>query len=345
MGILSKILSKASNYLKSPADADYERAKLSEIAHFKNVENIHELPGIFHYWSNRYLMPVFVESGFSSIDQFFAKNLIGPAVAGGRFLSVGAGYCDTEIRVTKLLKQMGLKDFTLECLELNPHLLKRGRELAEAEGVSDHLLFTPTDLNHWRATATYAGVMANHSLHHVVQLESLFDNIKRSLEPGANFVASDMIGRNGHQRWPEALEIVSRFWQELPDSYRYNHQLKRHEPDYVNWDCSVEGFEGVRAQDILPLLLERFCFKYFFGFANVVSPFIDRGFGHNFDQESEWDRDFVDRLHAVDEAGFKTGSLKPTQMLAVMGTEPVAEPIYPRGLNPEFMVRSSESVG
>ncbi len=66
------------------------------------------------------------------------------------------------------------------------------------------------------------------------------------------FVTNDMIGRNGHQRWPEALEIVNQYWHELPEAYRYNKLLSRYEPEYMNWDCSTEGFEGIRAQDILP---------------------------------------------------------------------------------------------
>ena len=43
------------------------------------------------------------------------------------------------------------------------------------------------------------------------------------------------------------------------------------------------SFEGIRAQDILPLLVERFTFDEFIGFGNVIDPFVDRSFGPNFD--------------------------------------------------------------
>jgi hypothetical protein len=148
-----------------------------------------------------------------------------------------------------------------------------------------------------------------------------------------------MIGRNGHQRRPEALEHVQRLWKELPDAYRYNRLLKRHESRFINHDCSTEGFEGIRAQDILPLLLARFDFALFLGFANVVSPFIDRCFGHNFDDKSERDRAFIDRAHAIDEEGFANGTLKPTQMLAVLSPVKLDTHVYARGLTPEFSVR------
>ena len=78
-------------------------------------------------------------------------------------------------------------------------------------------------------------------------------------------------------RWPEALAIVHELWKELPDRYKYNHQLKRLEIEYENWDCSRQGgFEGVRAQEILPLLLKKFHFDLFVGFGNVIERVLFR---------------------------------------------------------------------
>ena len=42
----------------------------------------------------------------------------------------------------------------------------------------------------------------------------------------------------------EAAEIVAEYWKELPVAYRFNQLLQRQEDDFINWDCSVEGFEG-----------------------------------------------------------------------------------------------------
>lgn len=317
-------------------ETSYDDRRANEIERYKSVENIHDLPPIFHYWSNKYLKPMLESCGIGGVDQFYADHFAQIAKEGARFVSIGAGYCDLEIRVAKLLRAKGLRSFTIECLELSPHLIARGRELATVEGVFPHMIFTQSDFNGWRPPTTYTGVMANHSLHHVVELETLFASIKSGLEPGGYFLTSDMIGRNGHQRWPEALEIVSQLWQELPQVYRYNQQLKRLEPEFVNWDCSTESFEGIRAQDVLPLLNEQFHFKLFVGFANLITPFIDRAFGHNFDATAQWDRDFIDRVHQMDEDGFRSGKLKPTQMFAVMTKE---RPLYARGLSPAMSLR------
>lgn len=322
---------------------DYRARMAREVEIYKDVVNIADLPPIFCYWSNKYLRPMLEEYGVSNPDELFAKYLAASAKACGDavpvFVSIGAGNCDTEVRVAQLMREAGLTRFVIECLDMNPHMLERGREMAAKEGVSEHIAPLVGDFNRWRANRRYAGVMANQSLHHVVELEALFDEVKRALQPGAFFVTSDMIGRNGHMRWPEALAEVHRWWRELPPSHRYNHQSKQYEELYGNWDYSQQCFEGIRAQDILSLLLERFDFHLFIGFGNVLDIFIERGFGHNFDPEREWDRSFVDRLHTLDEEGLLQGRWTPTKMMAVMTVEPAGSRLYSRGLSPQASVR------
>ena len=300
-----------------------QRARLAaELDRFRDDADVHALPAVFHYWSNRYLRPKLEAIGAADPDEFFAKFLLQCYERCGdgtrRFVSLGAGNCDTEVRLARSLIDAGCRDFTIECLELNDAMLDRGRRQAETEGVGAHVLPLQGDFNRWRPHRRFDGVVANHSLHHVSALERLFDTVCASLAPHAAFIVSDMIGRNGHQRWPEALAIVREFWRELPPSYRYNHQLRRQETEFLDWDCSTSGFEGIRAQDVLPLLVERFDFDVFLGFANAIDPFVDRGFGPNFSVESSWDRGFIDRVHARDESELSAGRLKPTHMFAVM---------------------------
>jgi SAM-dependent methyltransferase len=305
---------------------------------YENNVAIHDLPPIFHYWSNKHLLPKLQSFGFSSLNEMFLTHLEKACLRPTpRLVSLGAGNCDLELELAQALKAKG-HDFTLDCLELNPAMLERGRVAADAAGLSN-LNFIPTDLNTWNAAGGYDAVVAIQSLHHVVNLEGLFDEVKRCLRPGGTFLISDMIGRNGHQRWPEALEIVHEFWRKLPPSYRFNIQLSRYEQLYQSWDCSVQGFEGVRSQDILPLLLERFHFQFFFPYGNAIDPFVDRAFGPHFDAAAEWDRSFIDAVHQRDDDEMAAGRLKPTHLLAVLGDEPYTTPTFPGNLSPQFCVR------
>ena len=139
--------------------------------------------------------------------------------------------------IAKNLINAGFKDFIFECLEINPAMLERGKEIAKVNVVLDHMLFVEADFNTWVPSKKYDGVMANQSLHHVTHLEHLFDQINKGLYDEGSFVISDMIGRNGHQRWPESLEIINKYWKELSENYKYNVILNRNEQEYDNWDC------------------------------------------------------------------------------------------------------------
>jgi SAM-dependent methyltransferase len=321
----------------------YAARTAAELAFYQNCENVHDLPAIFHYWSNKYLKPKFDALNVRGMNEFFEDQLYAAAMRTGvrdaRFLSIGSGNCDIEVELAVALRKRGLQRFSIECLELNPGMLARGAELARQKQVGDCLVFTQTDFNAWSPARPYCAAMANQSLHHVLNLEHLFDAVQAALMPRGLFAVSDMIGRNGHMRWPEALAIVHELWVQMPPRYRYNMLLQRHEDLYENWDCSKDGFEGVRAQDILPLLVERFRFELFLPFANVVDVFIDRAFGHHFSPEGEWDTFFVDRVQARDEQGIASGELTPTHMLAVLSNDSPAPPLLLGGLTPERCIR------
>jgi SAM-dependent methyltransferase len=323
-------------------DAAYAARVAAEQAHFADQIDVHALPEIFHYWSVKNLAPLLAHFGYAHPEDFFAVEIAKRQRAAGRpirVVSLGAGNCDAEVRIAQMLVERGISAFTIEALDINPAMLERGMALATGAGVADQVRPLRGDFNRWKPEGRYDVVMANQALHHVLELEHLFDRIRESLHADGVFITSDMIGRNGHMRWPEALERVHAFWRELPQSHRYNHQLQRHEPLYENWDCAQEGFEGVRAQDILPLLIERFSFDTFIAWGNLIDVFIDRGFGHNFDARNPADQVIIDRIHERDHADLMAGHIKPTHMIAVMRTSAVAQPRVWQHMTPEFCVR------
>ena len=331
------------------SQSDYQMKLAKEIEYYRSVSNVHDLPEIFHYWSNKYLVPKFRQFGFGNPKEFFAtymlKVLAGKTTDPTYLISIGSGNCEFEIEIAERLLALGTDHFILECMDLNPHMLDRGRKLAEEKGVISRMKFLNQDVNSWQAERHYEIIMANQALHHFVDLETLFGKIYETLSPEGFFLTDDIIGRNGHMRWPEALAIVNEFWKVLPKSKKYNHQLKRVELKYDNWDCSKEGFEGIRAQDILPLLIKKFQFDLFIGYGNVIDVFIDRSFGHNYNPDNEWDRNFIDRVHYTDEENLEQGIIKPTHMTAAMTRGAVSRTKVHKHLTPEFCLRDPLSDG
>jgi SAM-dependent methyltransferase len=324
---------------------DYRWRTWMERWSFSRRAVVHDLPPIFHYWSNRYLKPKLEAIGAAHPDDFFLRHLTHCYDAGSgerRFVSVGAGACELEVRLAQGLLTSGRDRFSIEALDVTRSMIERGATNAAAANVASHVRPAFADVNAWKPVGPFDAVIANHSLHHIVGLEQLFDGIAGTLAAHGRFIVSDMIGRNGHMRWPEALSIVEEYWRELPPDYRYDRQRYRQLDAFENWDCSKEGFEGIRAQDILPLLVGRFSFDVFLAFANVIDPFVERSFGPNFSVERDWDRAFIDRVHARDEAEIAAGRVKPTHMFAVMRHGTPGDGRFVGGLSPADAIRRTK---
>lgn len=311
-----------------PSPKSYQQQKDDEISRFNLEDEVNDLPEIFHYWSNKYLVPKLQSHGFSNPNDFFLKYAA-EAIENNNgtttILSIGAGNCDTEVALAKSLTELGHDDFIVDCMDINQVMFERGKQLARSQGVADKISFLQADFNQWQAAKKYHLIIANQSLHHVEELENLYDHISLALTENGKFITSDVIGRNGHQRWPEALELLNPIWKNMSTRYKHNHAFNRFEKKYINHDCSTEGFEGIRAQDVLPLLVERFNFEVFIPFANLIMIFIDRPFGPNFDANNPEDLAFIDYIHELDEKHITSGKIKPTQMLAVMNNRSMTE--------------------
>ena len=153
-----------------------------ELTMYKDQVLVHELPEIFHYWSNKFLRPIIQYAGYEDITSFFVSNLMISGQRTGqqplRFVSLGSGNCDLEIQIAQKLLSSGLEEFTIEYLDVNLTMLDRGKENAKVNGVARNLLFNEIDLNLWSPTNIYDSVLANQSLHHIVELEHVFEQIK-----------------------------------------------------------------------------------------------------------------------------------------------------------------------
>ncbi len=321
---------------------NYSRKIVKEIDTYKDKLCVRDLPDIHHYWSNKYIKPKMQALGISDEPSLFAdpiEKLVGQTNQTVRIASLGSGNCVEEITIVKRLLERGRTSFEMKCFDINQDMLERGKGSAEREKISQYFKFIRCDVNKLKLDQKYDVIMANQSLHHFVNLEHIFETIRFHLKPNGYFIVSDMIGRNGHMRWPEAYEVVCQLWHLLPPKYKWNHQLKRQEEEYDNWDCSKEGFEGIRSQDILPLLIKYFKFELFFAYGNIIDVFVDRNFGPNFNPNEAFDREFIDYVAQLDEKMLKEGTIKPTHLVARMKLKNPTKVYMVEGVTPQTCVR------
>jgi SAM-dependent methyltransferase len=330
------------------AGADYQAQVAHQIAQYA-AEKIHDLPPIYQYWSNTYLRPRLNSVlGVDTVPGFYEEHIRQRAARTphqvARILSIGAGDAELEVQIAQQLLSNGLGKFRLECLELSPILIDRANQRIHEAGLGAHVTMVQSDLNSWSHAGSsrdlHTAVLASHILHHVVELEALFANVAVAIGDTGVFLISDMIGRNGHMRWPEALALVNALWDTLPEGLKYNHSFRETDYAFKNWDCcSLGGFEGIRAQDILPLLVERFRFEKFLAFGNLPDVFFDRVYGPNFDPGIPAHARFVDSVEQLNSLLLELGVLKPTMMFAVISNQGSPTTRIWKNLSPQFCVR------
>lgn len=276
--------------------------------------------------------------GVSSHVNFYAHYL-GKSVTTSKcmdVLSLGSGDASLEILIAKQMQTAGIP-FRFRLLELSPALLEKSEQRLHEAKLQHLFTLEQVDLNEWKANSQYAAIMAHHSLHHIQNLESLFDAVAQGLL--GYFVTMDMIGRNGHMRWPETLEIIKLLWRVIPSDKRQHVGLDGFEKDFLNWDCSREGFEGIRSQDILPELIKRFGFEVFYAFGGLIDPFIGRGFRRHYDARCEKDVAIIELIGYLNELLLDLGHIKPTQMAAAMTLDKNQIPRIYGKRTPDFCVR------
>lgn len=298
---------------------DYNERVQHEIRTYQEVAQVSLLPHSHHYVAGHYLSNLLQEKlGVPCFEELILKHIhILKKSKDERdieVLSLGSGNGDFELG---LASQKNLKcKFT--CYEINPHMLDRALSDAKTKQLEKQFTFIEADINKLRLGKKYDLVIANHSLHHFLELEHIFDEIAGCMDEASFFLISDMIGRNGHMFWDTTLDLCNRFWALLPQEFKHNHLLKEYFPLRVQFDCSTDGFEGIRAQDILPLLDVRFDFKDFATFFAIANKFIDRDFGPNFDPENAMHKALLDMVWHFDDYCLKNKILKPTQIIGSM---------------------------
>jgi SAM-dependent methyltransferase len=219
------------------------------------------------------------------------------AGSGRRLLSLGCGPGGVETSLARLCPEAAIHR-----IDLNTDLLKLGENRARDEHLS--ITFEEGDLNTVAFPADlYDVVFCHASLHQVLELEHLADQIKRTLKPEGRLIVEDVIMRNGCLMWPETKDVVASIWRTLPDSYRINHTgFSGKEVDAEPWegDTNLGRMGCIRSEDVLPVL-ER-CFKPVasVNYLSLCMRFFHHMYGPNFDLSRPFDAAFFEYIWQLD---------------------------------------------
>ena len=90
-----------------------------ELSRLQNLEKVHALPDIFHYWSEKYVRPKPRTLGFDSMAEFFVRYISQSCNRRNedisKIVSLGSGNSDFEVDFARRLRKLGTDNFHFTC--------------------------------------------------------------------------------------------------------------------------------------------------------------------------------------------------------------------------------------
>jgi hypothetical protein len=153
-------------------------------------------------------------------------------------------------------------------------------------------------------------IFAHAVLHHVINLEMLFDQIAQGLNRGGILHLVEVIGQNRRLLWEENERFVNLLLDALP------HEIT--EGSRVQVAYEHEGMEGVRQEEILSILRERFepLYEYTHGsFMRYVCT--DDRLGRYLNPDHKMGKRYLDLLIDIDRSTVRNGILRPLEVWGI----------------------------
>jgi SAM-dependent methyltransferase len=291
------------------ADYDYQRLLEEEKEHYSHIEvteglkegGVHASSAWQYYWEGvaRRIAP----GGFADLAAVLGS--LGSPERTIEVLSLGSGYCGHEIDLARRLP----RPYRVRCTDINEGIFERARKVAGEERLA--LEFGVADLNNLRIEpGRFDLILAHASLHHVINLEQLFEQVAVGLSPRGIFHVVEVVGENRKLIWDENQRYANALLDLLPPEVTGGVRLA------VGADA--EGMEGIRQQDILPLLHDRFqpAFELRHGaFMRFVCTHTELAAALDPGQPDR--RRLLDFLVESDECAVRHGVLRPLELWGV----------------------------
>lgn len=161
----------------------------------------------------------------------------------------------------------------------------------------------------------YDLVVVQQAFHHFEALEFVARQVSRALKPHGLFVLKDYIGSNFLQRTEKQRAVCGMLWRTLPERYRRHISGRVLDDIYIPRKEDLPPYEGVRAEEVLPVIQARFRTLHSHAYGGILFP-LWNGFAQNYTQSAE-DRAVIERLWRLDRQMIDAGTVEPNFIRAI----------------------------
>jgi SAM-dependent methyltransferase len=292
----------------------YEQRLQQEVAHYEKVfkgRMTQDVPPIWDQVEAHLADEIEAATGVRNLYQYVARHVRGRGTVD--MLGLGSGACGNELDgIAPLLRQDGC-ELTLACVDVNKKGLEQAGAAAGQRGIRFRSIVE--DINRMSLGENqYDVIVAYASLHHFLELEHVAREINRALRPDGVFVTVDIPTRNGYLMWDETLAAVNAIWRVLPPKYKIDHTgfaVPTFVATYTNIDYSVNCFECINSEAILPALRRHLREIAFVPALSIARRFFDTKFGPNYDLREPLDLAIFNFVMQLDRYYLAAAILQP----------------------------------
>jgi ubiquinone/menaquinone biosynthesis C-methylase UbiE len=315
---------------------DYKKLVEEEIEKYSNIEVTKDLlEGGIHaqkawgYWF-QYLTQQVWKTSFADEGILFCKSITNP-----RILSLGCGHGGLELQIAQLLN----KPYEIVAVDINQNIFAKAEEETRAKGFN--IRFQSLDLNFVEIREnSFDLILAHASLHHLLNLEHVLNQIYKGLKRKGRLIVQDIIGKTQVLFWKENLDFAIDVVRKMPYRYKtgtFNQRAKLliklylrqvflslYKPCIFNrlarlFPYSIQkGMEGIRQEEIEQQINKYFTPVKMFKFGSFIRIICTHPeLGKRFDPGKDADREYLETLFQLDLQQIEEKKLRPTEMLAV----------------------------
>lgn len=147
---------------------------------------------------------------------------------------------------------------SFDAYDISEGSIEAAREEAETAGFGDRVTYAAADLNHITLEENaYDAVFASMAVHHLENLEGVYEEVKKALKPGGLFIFNEFVGPSQFQWTETQLRLANELLASIPKSYRLADngkvlgEIRRPSIDAMN---ELDPSESIRSEEIMPLL-------------------------------------------------------------------------------------------
>ena len=227
----------------------------------------------------------------------------------GRWLSIGCGAGNQEIDSAK----QGLFSHLLG-IDLSPASLDAARVRAKEEGVETEVEFVQGDFVSFDPPeSSYDVVFMNMALHHVEELDGLFERILPLMGPKSYFLIHEYVGPRQFQFPDHQLAIVRALLHSLPEELRIDSTTgkikQRYDRRPVEFWNEVDPSESIRSDLIVPKLYQYFEVVDRIDYGGTILHLLLEHIVHNFDPGNPGHCALLDLLGGIEDLLIDRGVL------------------------------------